>query len=117
MNCSSIPGSNGGVTVTSDNCFASARDQAARHEGDEIGAGGDVQRLDIAGHHQRDPPLDAFGAQPAVDQVLVLAADDDGDMPRVQEGVALLQSCAGRDGRAAPRARRCRYRGAGGEIP
>ena len=82
MNCSSIPGSNGGVTVTSDNCFASARDQAARHEGDEIGAGGDVQRLDIAGHDQRDPPLDALGAQPAVDQVLALAADHDGDMAR-----------------------------------
>ena len=88
MNCSSIPGSSGGVTVFSDNCFASAAISRPRHEGDEVGARHDVQRLEIAGHHQRDAPLDSLGSQPAVDQVLVLAADDDGDMARLQEDVA-----------------------------
>jgi len=48
--------------------------QPARHESDEVGAGDHVQRLDIAGHHKRDPPLNAFGMQPAVDEILVLAA-------------------------------------------
>src|SRR5216683_6624600 len=66
-------------------------DQALRHEGDEIGACRDMQRFDIAGHDQRDPPLDALATQPAVDQVFVLAADDDGDVPRMEENVAPLQ--------------------------
>ena len=100
MNCSSMPGSSGGVTVISDNCFAQRADQAARHEGDEIGARGDMQRLDIAGHDQRDAPLDPLAAQPALDQILVLAADDDGDVPCVQENIAPPQLRA--DRMAAP---------------
>jgi hypothetical protein len=71
-------------------------DQALRHEGDEIGACRDVQGFDITGYDQRDPPLDALAAQPAVNQVFVLATDDDGDMPGVQERIPLLQFCAGR---------------------
>ena len=59
-----------------------------------------MQRLDIAGHHQRDPPFDSLGAKPAVDQVLALAADHDGDMPRRQERIAPLQ--LGGRGMAAP---------------
>jgi uncharacterized protein len=42
-----------------------------------------VQRLEIARHDQRDLPFNSLGSQPAVDQVLVLAADDDGDMARI----------------------------------
>ncbi|MGX1414942.1 hypothetical protein AB7M43_005034 [Bradyrhizobium elkanii] len=45
-------------------------------------------------------PLDALGAQPGVDQVLVLAADDHGDMARGEERFALLQLRA--DAVAAP---------------
>ena len=41
-----------------------------------------------------------FDAQPAVDQVLVLAADDDGDVARLQEDLAPGEFCA--DGMAAP---------------
>src|SRR5437764_683578 len=50
-----------------------------------------MQRLDIARHDQRDPPLDALGTQPDVDQVLALAADHDRDVARVEKGFDPLQ--------------------------
>ena len=50
-----------------------------------------MQRLDIAGDHQRDPPPHAFAEQPGVDQVGILAADHHGDVARLQECVAALQ--------------------------
>jgi hypothetical protein len=67
------------------------RDQAVRYEGDEIAAGCDMQRLDVARYHEGDPALDPLAAQPTVDQVLALAADDDGDMTRREEGITSFQ--------------------------
>ena len=54
-----------------------------------------MQRLDIAGHDQRNAPLDVLAAQPDVDQILARAADHDGDMPRGEERVAFFQPVAG----------------------
>ena len=58
MNCSSIPGSSGGATVLSDSCFDSAPINLRVHQADQIGARGDVQRFDIAGHDKCDVPFD-----------------------------------------------------------
>ena len=57
----------------------------------KIGTRDDMERLDIAGHDERDAPLQSLGSEPAVDQVGVLAADDDGDVPRIEENIAPLQ--------------------------
>ncbi len=59
-----------------------------------------MQRLDIAGHDQRNAPFNALGPQPVVDQVRVLAADDHGDVPGVEEGIA--PGKLGADGMTAP---------------
>src|SRR5437868_15478958 len=59
-----------------------------------------MQRLDIAGHNQRDPPLDALWTQPDVDQVLALAADHDRDMACVEKSFDPLPPRA--DGVAPP---------------
>src|ERR1700709_2672583 len=59
-----------------------------------------MQRLDVAGHYQRDPPPHALAQEPGVDQVRILAADDHGDMPRIQECLAPLQLRP--DGMTAP---------------
>ena len=69
--------------------FRQCRNQPAGNEGDQISARHDMQRLDIAGHDERNAPFDALGAQPVVDRLAVLATDDDGDMPRAQEGMPL----------------------------
>src|ERR1700733_12910486 len=54
----------------------------------EIAARHDMERFQIARHHQRNTSLDPVGQEPVFDQVRVLAADDDGDMPRIQEDIA-----------------------------
>jgi hypothetical protein len=59
-----------------------------------------MERLDIAWYDQRYAPLQRFGSEPVVDQVCVLTADDDGDVPRAQENIAPLQLRA--NGVAAP---------------
>src|ERR1700710_2176932 len=50
-----------------------------------------MQRLEIAGHDQRYPALDPRTAQPTVDQVLALAANDHGDMACFEECSAFCQ--------------------------
>jgi hypothetical protein len=47
-----------------------------------------MERLDIAWDDQRDASPQPFGSEPVVDQVCVLTADDDGDVPRVEENIA-----------------------------
>src|SRR5258708_27889243 len=59
-----------------------------------------MQRLDIAGHDEGNAPFNALGPQPVVDQVRVLAADDHGDVPGVEEGLA--PGKLGADGMTAP---------------
>ena len=77
--------------VVNESGFAKGGDEPARHEGDEVGSGRDVPRLDIARHHQRDLPLYSLGLKPVIDRVGVLAADDDGYVPGIQESIAPLQ--------------------------
>ena len=77
-------------------------DQAAGHEGDQIGARRDAQRLQIARHRERDAPLDAAAAQPGVDHVLARAVAGDRHMAGRAERREVLQPRAGR--MAAPHA-------------
>src|SRR5260370_18705586 len=71
--------------------FGECGDQATRDECHKLRTRDDMERLDIAGHDERDAPLQSLGSEPAVDQVGVLAADDDGDGPRIEENIAPLQ--------------------------
>ena len=80
-----MPGSSGGGDQDEAERPRERADQAARHEGDEIGARRDAQRLQIARHRERDAPLDAAAAQPGVDHVLARAVAGDRDMARRAE--------------------------------
>src|ERR1700745_2314239 len=101
MYCSSIPGSNGGVSVSSDNCFDSAaisrrgtkatRSVRAAAWSASIWPG--PTRV-TRGPHRRVPPLDPLRPQPDVDQICALAADHHRNVARVEEGLALAELCA-----------------------
>ena len=50
-----------------------------------------MERFDIARHHQRNAPLQPLASKPFVDQVDILAADHDGDVPCVEEDIATAE--------------------------
>ena len=69
-------------------------DEAARHEGNEIAARRDPQRLQIARHGERDAPLHALLVQPFIDHVLAPALADNGDVARLEKRRKLPQTIA-----------------------